>query len=140
MNKDLRIIKVSLIIGIIADGLWAVALFIPELYRLLTNNMNFNPNFETRIIMGIAGSLMLGWTILLMWVLLKPIERRFILILTVPVVLCIFIITIIIIFNGRPFAIWLSIKTLIIIILMTYSYFKANRIARNQNTKEHNSR
>ena len=43
------------------------------------------------------------------WVLLKPIERRFILILTVPVVLCLFIITLISVFNGKPFAIWLSI-------------------------------
>jgi len=140
MNKDLRIIKMSLILGIIADGLWTVALFIPEIYGLLLNNKNFNPNLETRIIMSIAGSLMLGWTLLLVWVLLKPIERRFIFILTVMVVLCLFIITLISAFNGRPAAIWLIIKTFIIMILMTYSYFKANRIARNQNITAHNNR
>ncbi|MFZ1291296.1 MAG: hypothetical protein WAR79_14460 [Melioribacteraceae bacterium] len=88
--------------------------------------------------MGIAGSLMLGWTILLIWVLLKPIERRFILILTASVVLCLFIITLISVLNGRPVAIWLLIKIFIIIILMTYSYFKADRIARNQNITARN--
>jgi len=133
MNIDLRIIKTSYILGIIADGLWSVALFWPRLFSLLTNSADFNPNFETRIIMGIAASLMLGWTLLLTWALLKPIGRRFILILTAFVVFGLCIISLISFFNGNTFAIWLSIKTLGIMILMTYSYFKANRIAQSQN-------
>lgn len=131
MDKDLKIIKITLILGIIADGLWAAALFIPEIYRLLTNNANFNPNFDTRIIMGIAGSLMLCWTLLLVWVLLRPIERRFILLLTAMLVLCLFVIVLVSVLNGKLFSIWILLKTLVIIILMIYSYFKANRIARN---------
>ena len=138
MNKDLRIIKLSYVLGIIADGLWAVAFLFPPLFNLLTNNKNFNPDFETRIIMGIAASLMLGWTVLMIWALLKPLERRFILILTAfPVVLCLFVLSLLSVLNGNLFAIWLLFKTLLIIILMTYSYLKANRIVRNQkNLKE----
>jgi hypothetical protein len=131
MNKGLGIIKLSYALGIFADALWTLAFFLPNVFGLLTNNLNFNPNFETRIIMGMAGSLMLGWTLLLIWAYLKPIERRFILILTAfPVVFCLFIITLISLFNNKTFAIWISIKTLLIILLMTYSYYKANKIAK----------
>jgi hypothetical protein len=133
MSEDLKIIKAAYLIGIIADGLWAVALFFPPLFCLLTNNTNLNPDFETRMVMGIAGSLMLGWTLLLVWAYLKPIERRFILLLTAfPVVLCLFVITLISVFNGQTFVLWLSVKTFLIMILMTYSYFRANRMAKKQ--------
>lgn len=130
MNKNLALIKVTYSLGIIADGLWAAALFIPRLYGILTNNTNFSPDFETRSIMGIAASLMLGWTFLLIWAYLKPIERRTILVLTaVPVVLCLFVISLIGVLNGKMFAIWILIKTLVLMILMIVSYFKANKIA-----------
>ena len=131
MDKNIKIIKAAYILGILADSLWTAALFIPSLFSLLTNNSNFNPDFETRTIMGIAASLMLGWTLLLIWALLEPIERRFILILTVcPVILCLFVVTLISVLNGRMFSIWILTKILLIMILMTYSYFKASQLAR----------
>jgi len=131
MKTDLLTIRISYIVGIIADGLWTIALFFPKVFSIVTNNPNFAPELETRLIMGIAGSLMLGWTLLLIWAFLKPIERRFILLLTAfPVVLCLFVIALISALNNNQFAIWILIKTLVIIILMTYSYFKANRIAK----------
>jgi hypothetical protein len=134
MSTDIKIIKAAYLIGVIADGLWAVALFFPPLFCLLTYNTELNPDFETRMVMGIAASLMLGWTLLLVWAYFKPIERRFILLLTAfPVVLCLFVITLISVINGHPFVIWLSVKTFLIMVLMTYSYFKANRMAKKQN-------
>jgi hypothetical protein len=131
MKTDLLIIKISYVVGIIADGFWTIALFSPKVFSIITNNPNFAPERETRLIMGIAGSLMLGWTLLLIWAFLKPIERRFILLLTAfPVVFCLFVIALISALNNNQFATWILIKTLVIIILMTYSYFKANRIAK----------
>jgi hypothetical protein len=131
MKNDLFIIKISYVVGIIADGLWTIALFFPKVFSIITNNPNFAPEIEARLIMGIAGSLMLGWTLLLIWAFLKPIERRFILLLTAfPVVFCLFVIALISALNYNQFTTWILIKTLVIIILMTYSYFKANRIAK----------
>ncbi len=42
----------------------------------------FNPNSPERLAIMTGASLMLGWTILLLWADRKPIERKFILLLT----------------------------------------------------------
>ena len=48
---------------------------------------HYLPEIPYRYAMGLAGSLMLGWTILLLWADRKPIERRGVLLITNLVVL-----------------------------------------------------
>ena len=74
-NKNMFWIKLPYWIGIAADGLWVVGLLSPAVYGLLTGNPGFNPTLDVRLLMGIAASLMAGWTALLVWGLLKPVER-----------------------------------------------------------------
>ena len=132
-QTKLLLIKIPYWLGIFADALWAVGLFSPWLFAVLTGNPEFNPDFETRLIMGIGGTLMTGWTILLIWALIKPIERRFIILLTAfPVVFGMIIITFIQVINGNSIIIWALVKTLILFISMIFSYFLAGKVINEQ--------
>jgi hypothetical protein len=81
--------------------------------------------------MGIGGTLMTGWTFLLLWAVKDPIERRGVIILTAfPVVFGMFIITLIQVINGRTIIIWALVKTVILFTSMIYSYLLAGRFAK----------
>lgn len=60
------LIKIAYWLGIGADALWAVALFIPNIFGILTGQPAFNPDLQVRLIMAIGGALMTGWTLLLL--------------------------------------------------------------------------
>ena len=90
MNKMFWI-KFPYYLGIAADALWAIALLLPSIFGLMLGSTNFNPDSQTRLIMGIGGSLMTGWTFLLVWGVIKSIERRMVILLTAfPVVFGLF--------------------------------------------------
>ena len=60
--SKLFLIKLPYWLGIAADALWAVALFSPRVFGLLTGRPGFSPDLEVRLIMSIGGTLMTGWT------------------------------------------------------------------------------
>ena len=125
------IIRFAYWLGIAADALWAVALLIPQVFGALTGNPDFHPELQLRLAMGIAGSLMTGWTVLLIWAVREPIERRFVIILTAfPVVFGMFIVALVGFLAGNIFGIWILIKTTVLIISMVTSYVLASRIAK----------
>ena len=127
-QQRMFLIKVPYWLGIAADALWALALFFPSIFAILTGTPNFNPDLETKLIMGIGGTLMTGWTFLLLWAVKKPIERRGVILLTAfPVVFGMFIITLIQLFNGKSIIIWAMVKTLILFTSMIYSYLLAGK-------------
>ena len=125
------LIKVAYWLGIGADALWTAALLSPVFFRILTGQPDFNPDLQTRIIMGIGASLMAGWTVLLVWAVRKPIERRFIALLTAfPVAFGLFIVALISFLCGNVFSIWILIKTVILMIAMSNSYIVAGKIGK----------
>jgi len=132
MNKrNLFFIKLPYWIGIMADGVWTVALFFPRIYSILTFKPDFNPDPETKLIMGIGGSLMAGWTALLIWAVHNPIERRGVAFLTIfPVIFGLMTITVIGIVNGHTSNIWILIKLIIISILLVNSYILAVKLSK----------
>jgi len=122
------LIKVPYWLGIAADALWALSLFFPSIFAILTGSPNFNPDLETKLIMGIGGTLMTGWTFLLLWAVNNPIERRGVILLTAfPVVFGMFIITLIQLLNGKTMIVWAMVKTLILFTSMIYSYLLAGK-------------
>ena len=135
MNKQKKrmfLIKFPYWLGIVADALWAVGLLVPQVFGVLTGNPDFNPDLQFRLVMGIAGSIMTGWTLLLLWAVRKPIERRFIILLTAfPVVFGISIVTLIGILEGNTANIWILIKTTILFISMITSYILAGKMERS---------
>lgn len=82
-----KLLFVSYWIGIVADGLATVVLFSPTVANMMFQPRTFEISANFLYVSRIAGALMLGWTVLLFWAQLKPIERADILLITLfPVV------------------------------------------------------
>jgi len=70
---------------------------------------------------------MAGWTILLIWAVRKPIERRFIILLTAFLVAGLFIVALIGFLEGNSRNIWILIKNSILVIFMVTSFVLAKK-------------
>ncbi len=82
-----NLLIISYWIGIIADAAATLLLFSPTLADLILHPQPFEISAMYLYVTRVAGALMLGWTVLLFWAQLKPIERADILLITmVPVV------------------------------------------------------
>lgn len=87
MTSAVRWLRISYWAGAIADALAAAVMLFPEVGSLVYGRTDFVPTADYRYAMGLGGSLMLGWTLLLLWADRKPVERRGVLLLTVfPVI------------------------------------------------------
>jgi len=129
-KKRMFLIKFPYWLGIGADALWAFGLLFPSIFGILTGNPDFNPDLQIRLIMGIGGSLMTGWTLLLLWAVKKPIERRTVILLTSFVVIGLFIVALIGFLDGNKLNIWILIKNTILMIFMITSYLLAGKMVR----------
>ena len=133
-KKRMFLIKFPYWLGIGADAFWAVGLLFPQVFGLLTGNPDFNPDFQTRQILGIAGTLMTGWTFLLLWAVKKPIERRSVILLTAcPVVFGLFIVAFIGFLNGEN-NLWILVKSAILFISMVTSFILASKVDKKLNS------
>ncbi len=133
MNEQKRmfLVKLAYWLGIGVDALWAVGLLFPQVFGILTGRPDFSPDLQTRIIMGMAGTTVTGWTFLLLWAVRKPVERRFVILLTAfPVVFGWSIISLIDILCGNTFVIWALMKGIVLFISMVTSYMLAGRMVR----------
>lgn len=131
-KKTSFLIRFPYWLGIIADALWAIALLYPPLYGILIGNSNFNPDLQYKLTMSVAGILMVGWTLLLLWGVQNPIERRFVILLTAfPVVFGLFFVSLISYISGNPAGLWIVIKTAFLFVTMVISYFLASKIAKD---------
>ena len=82
-----KLLIISYWIGIVADAAATALLFSPTLANLVLQPKLFEISAAYLYVSRIAGALMLGWTVLLFWAQLKPIERADILLITLfPVV------------------------------------------------------
>jgi len=128
-NKNLFLIKIAYWLGIGADLLWAIVLLSPKLFGIMIGIPNYNPDIQTRLIMAIGGTLMIGWTLLLLWAVREPIERRVVILITAfPVVFGLFIVALIGYLEGNTSNIWILVKTSILFIVMVTSYILARKM------------
>ena len=82
-----KLLMISYWIGIVADAAATVLLFSPTLANFVLQLQPFEVSAAYLYVSRIAGALMLGWTVLLFWAQMKPIERAGILLITMfPVV------------------------------------------------------
>ncbi len=82
-----KLLIISYWIGIIADAMATVLLFMPSVAIAVLQPQPFEMSEIYLYVTRVAGALMLGWTVLLFWAVLRPIERSDILLITlVPVV------------------------------------------------------
>jgi len=89
-------------IGIIADAVATVLLFSPAAASLVLQPQPFEISAAYLYVSRVAGGLMLGWTVLLFWGQLKPIERADVLLMTLfPVVGTLAIAAILVVQSGQ---------------------------------------
>jgi len=75
------------LVGAAVDGIMLVPMLAPSIGGKLFGIANFNPGPDYRYAMDVGASLMLGWTLLLLWASDRPVERAGVILLTVIVVL-----------------------------------------------------
>ena len=134
MNKKKAIlfIRICFWIGAITDALAALIMIFPSLRIYLFGDANYNLTVGLRYGLGLGGSLMLGWTIILIWGSIKPIERRDLLLMTIfPVITGIIIFQIYAvkvgyIALGKMLPIWIHLS--IICTLYFISYVKTKKM------------
>ena len=79
---EVRWLRVSYWVGAVADALAAALMLFPEAGSAVYG-IRFEPDTAYRYAMGLGASLMLAWTILLLWADRRPVERRGVLLITV---------------------------------------------------------
>jgi len=115
-NRNSFLIKFPYWLGIIADALWAIALLYTPFYGKLIDNSDFNPDLQYKLTMSIGGILMAGWTLLLLWGVRKPVERRVVILLTAfPVVFGLFCVSLIAYLSGNSGSLWIVFKNRVLI-------------------------
>ncbi len=119
-------------LGVIVDGFWALALVCPPLFGLLTGRPDFEPDLRFRLTMGIAASLMAGWTLLLAWASRNPVERRGVLLLTAcPVITGLAVVTVVGIVSGGASNYWILGKLVLLFGFMLTGFHFGNQLAKD---------
>lgn len=133
-NTAKTLLRIGFLIGAVTDGLAIIPMIFPKIGSALFGVNSTRLGAEYRYAMGIGASLMAGWTALLLWGAINPIERRDILILTLlPVITGIFAATVIAVRNrvillSRVIPLWIHLGLVSILFLVSYclSFYTAN--------------
>lgn len=126
MDTAKTMLRISFLVGAITDGLAFITMAFPKIGSALFGADSKKLGAEYRFAMGIGASLMAGWTGLLFWGAIKPIERRDILLLTlVPVVAGIIAATIYgvrnrVIHKSRTIPLWIHLGFVNILYMVSY--------------------
>jgi hypothetical protein len=83
-HQQARMLRRAFMLGAITDALALIPMLSPFMAKLLWGFQDASGSY--RFAMGYGATLMLGWTILLLWAYQRPIERRFVAALTVFVI------------------------------------------------------
>ena len=87
MTRKMVLLRISYWLGAVLDGVLVVPMLSPKIGGAMFGIDRFDPGNDYRYAMMVGASLMLGWTILLIWAGRKPVERKGVLLLTVPIII-----------------------------------------------------
>ena len=85
MKGKERRLQLAFLVGAIVDAIATIPMLVPFVANLLWGFTNFSGEYF--FAMGMGASLMIGWTLLLLWAYQKPAERRFVALLTLVVII-----------------------------------------------------
>jgi hypothetical protein len=84
MRRQEHWLRIAFALGAITDALALVPMLSPTMAQLMWGTDQ--PSGSYFFAMGYGASLMFGWTILLLWAYWRPLERRFVALLTLVVI------------------------------------------------------
>ena len=127
MPNKVIFLRISYWLGAVLDGLMVIPMLCPRIGGIMFGIDNFNPGNDYKYAMMVSASLMLGWTVLLIWADRKPIERKGVIMITViPVVVGLILAGTFAVYCGlikieKMIPTWIIQLTLLI--LFCYSYY-----------------
>jgi hypothetical protein len=132
ITDPVTLLRISFWTGAIVDGFVAVQMALPDFWASFNKLTVHQDSQELNAALGIGASLMIGWTVLLLWADRKPVERRGVLLITIfPVVTGLFVYNLLGITSGfrtlEGTALSLAFQ-IGISMLFVYSYFNAGKI------------
>jgi hypothetical protein len=83
LNQE-KILRIAFLAGAVTDALAILPMLVPSLAQLLWGFSDETGSYK--FAMGYGATFMLAWTILLVWAYRKPVERKFVAVLTVLVI------------------------------------------------------
>ncbi len=108
MPNEEKLLRVAFLTGAVTDALAILPMLVPPLAALLWGFDDVSDAY--RFAMGYGASLMLGWTVLLLWASQKPLERRFVAALTVLVIYGLVVTEVVAVASGH-LALWRMVPT-----------------------------
>jgi hypothetical protein len=103
-----KVLRVVFLVGAITDALAILPMLVPPLAKLLWGFEDMSGSYQ--FAMGYGASLMLGWTVLLIWAYQKPLERKVVAALTVLVIYGLVLTEIVAVLLGH-LAVWRMLPT-----------------------------
>ena len=86
MKKSIILLRTVYIWGMIADLIEGIRMSVPKLFITSSGTMlKESPELVSGLLYGVP--VMIGWTLLLFWANLKPVERKGILLCLIPVII-----------------------------------------------------
>ena len=83
-SREYRPLQTAFLAGAVTDAVALFPMLVPSFAKTLWGFSDTSISY--RFAMGYGGSLMFGWTLLLLWAARRPFERRFVAILTALVI------------------------------------------------------
>jgi len=119
-----RRLRIAFAAGALTDAFALVPMLVPSAARLLWGFEN--PTGSYVFAMGYGASLMLGWTLLLLWAYARPLERRFVALLTLVVIAGLAATEVVVVLRGalaasRVVPTWAIQATLAVLFLRAYT-------------------
>jgi hypothetical protein len=129
MKKQIIWLRITFIWGIVADAIETIRMIFPNLFLGTTGiNLELSDGLRLGLLYGMP--VMIGWTLLLFWANLKPIERKGVLICLIPVILAYIVIEIVILkmeYAAFSNMIPTFILQIILIFLCIFSYLSTKK-------------
>lgn len=98
MGNQVRLLRLAFLAGAVTDAGALVPMLFPSMARLLWGFEH--PSGSYVFAMGYGASLMLGWTLLLLWAYQRPLERRVVALLTLVVIVGLVVTEIVVVTRG----------------------------------------
>jgi len=143
-EHTIKMLRIAFWIGAITDATAALIMALPELRVYIFASEVQKITSEYRYALGMGAALMTGWTALLIWGSLKPLERRGILVLTVfPVISGIVIAQIYAVSYGlltisEILPVWIHLTLMSLFFL--FAYFRSNKYVTKESKDAYSDR